>query len=92
MEQPQLIVDDTGLPPTHHRLVLGDARRMVAVDDDSIALVVTSPPYWTLKKYPDNPAQLGDLDDYELFQGARQGMGRVLSSASARRTALRQCG
>ncbi|MDE0168098.1 MAG: site-specific DNA-methyltransferase [bacterium] len=68
MEQPQLIVDDTGLPPTHHRLVLGDARRMVAVDDDSIALVVTSPPYWTLKKYPDNPAQLGDLDDYELFQ------------------------
>ena len=68
MEQPQLIVDDTGLPPTHHRLVLGDARRMVDVDDESIALVVTSPPYWTLKKYPDNPAQLGDLDDYELFQ------------------------
>ena len=33
-----------------------------------MALVVTSPPYWTLKKYPDNPAQLGDLDDYELFQ------------------------
>ena len=68
MEQPQLIVDDTGLPPTHHRLILGDARQMVAIHDESIALVVTSPPYWTLKKYPDNPAQLGDLADYELFQ------------------------
>lgn len=68
MEQPQLIVDDTGLPPTHHRLVLGDARQMIQVQDESTALVVTSPPYWTLKKYPDHPAQLGDLDDYELFQ------------------------
>ena len=66
--QPQLIVDETGLPPTQHRLILGDARQMVDIDDESIALVVTSPPYWTLKKYPDNPAQLGDLDDYELFQ------------------------
>ena len=68
MEQPQLILDDTRLPPTRHRLVLGDARRMALVSDESVALVVTSPPYWTLKKYPDNPAQLGDLDDYELFQ------------------------
>ena len=56
------------MPPTHHRLILGDARRMADVRDGSIALVVTSPPYWTLKKYPDNPAQLGDIADYELFQ------------------------
>ena len=41
---------------------------MLSIDDESIALVITSPPYWTLKKYPANPAQLGDLDDYELFQ------------------------
>ena len=68
MEQPQLITDGTGLPTTRHRLVLGDARRMLGLDDESVALVVTSPPYWTLKKYPDHPAQLGDLGDYELFQ------------------------
>ena len=68
MEQPQATVDDLGLPSTRHRLILGDARRMAHVDDESVALVVTSPPYWTLKKYPDNPAQLGDLGDYELFQ------------------------
>ena len=68
MENLQLTVNGTGLPPTHHRLIHGDARRMLDVDDESSALVVTSPPYWTLKKYPDNPAQLGDLYDYELFQ------------------------
>ena len=68
MEQPQLTVEDMGLPPTRHRLVLGDARQMAQVDNESVALVVTSPPYWTLKKYPDHPAQLGDLGDYELFQ------------------------
>jgi modification methylase len=36
--------------------------------DASVHLVVTSPPYWTLKKYPaDNAAQLGDIEDYERF-------------------------
>ena len=68
MEQPKLIIDDSGFPPTRHRLILGDARQMMDIDDESIALAITSPPYWTLKKYPDNVAQLGDLDDYELFQ------------------------
>ena len=68
MEQPQLIANGTGFPATRHRLILGDARGMLGVGDESAALVVTSPPYWTLKKYPDNPAQLGDLGDYELFQ------------------------
>lgn len=68
MENLQLAANGTGLPPTRHRLIHGDARRMLDIDDESSALVVTSPPYWTLKKYPDNPAQLGDLYDYELFQ------------------------
>ena len=41
---------------------------MLEVDSDSVGLVVTSPPYWTLKKYPDNTDQLGEIEDYELFQ------------------------
>lgn len=52
---------------TVHRLRLGDARELDWIPDDSIHLVVTSPPYWTLKKYNDHPGQLGDLDDYEAF-------------------------
>jgi site-specific DNA-methyltransferase (adenine-specific) len=37
----------------------------------SVHLVVTSPPYWTLKEYAGSAgaAQLGHLRDYEAFQG-----------------------
>src|SRR5437870_5736185 len=36
---------------TTHSLILGDARAASALGDQSIHLVVTSPPYWTLKRY-----------------------------------------
>jgi site-specific DNA-methyltransferase (adenine-specific) len=49
-------------------LKLGDARDLGWVADQSVHLVVTSPPYWTLKKYNDHPDQLGDVADYETFQ------------------------
>lgn len=53
--------------PTRHELRLGDARDLSAIPDASVHLVVTSPPYWTLKKYRDHEAQLGDVEDYEAF-------------------------
>jgi site-specific DNA-methyltransferase (adenine-specific) len=34
---------------------------------ESIHLVVTSPPYWTLKDYEPHHAQLGAIADYEVF-------------------------
>ena len=37
--------------PTRHRLFNHDARDLSLVDDASVHLVVTSPPYWTLKPY-----------------------------------------
>ena len=55
--------------PTDHRILLGDAtdgdrwREMVGEVD----LVVTSPPYWTLKEYPPRERQLGWTTDYEDF-------------------------
>jgi len=53
---------------TKHRLHLGDARDLSWISDASIHLVVTSPPYWTLKEYaPGNAAQMGHFDDYEHF-------------------------
>lgn len=36
---------------THHLVVLGDSRSMWELTDQSIHLVVTSPPYWRLKDY-----------------------------------------
>ena len=53
--------------PTEHRLVLGDARKLSFIEAESVHLVVTSPPYWTLKKYRNHKAQLGDVEDYERF-------------------------
>jgi site-specific DNA-methyltransferase (adenine-specific) len=53
---------------TTHRLRLGDARDLSWIPDASVHLVVTSPPYWTLKEYaPGNRSQLGDIENYEHF-------------------------
>lgn len=52
---------------TEHVLRLGDARDLSWIPDRSVHLVVTSPPYWTLKKYEDNERQLGEVADYNQF-------------------------
>jgi DNA modification methylase len=52
--------------PTTHDLRLGDARA-IDVPSDSAQLVVTSPPYWTLKEYRSADGQLGHVADYESF-------------------------
>ncbi len=52
---------------TRHRLIQGDARSLQFLDDESIHLVVTSPPYWTLKRYNEVEGQLGHVADYETF-------------------------
>ncbi len=53
--------------PTRHRLFSTDARKMKFLERESVHLVVTSPPYWTLKEYKDTAGQLGHLTDYENF-------------------------
>lgn len=53
----------------HHKLILGDARVMSFIGDESIHLVLTSPPYWTLKRYNENPDQMGHIEEYETFLG-----------------------
>ena len=55
------------MPATIHRLIHGDARNLAFLDDESVHLVVTSPPYWNLKRYNENPDQLWHVQDYEAF-------------------------
>ena len=52
---------------TMHQVILGDARDLSAIGDAEVHLVVTSPPYWTLKPYPDHADQLGAIEDYSRF-------------------------
>ena len=56
--------------PTFHRLVQGDARDLSFIEDESIHLVLTSPPYWTLKRYNEGQGQLGHVADYDEFLDA----------------------
>src|SRR3989338_6473090 len=53
--------------PTFHTLYNADARRMEFLKPESVHLVVTSPPYWTLKEYQRTDGQLGFVSDYETF-------------------------
>jgi len=53
--------------PTRHELRLGDARAMDDLAPQSVHLVVTSPPYWTLKEYRESEGQMGHIEDYEEF-------------------------
>jgi site-specific DNA-methyltransferase (adenine-specific) len=48
-------------------LIHGDARNLSFIRDESCHLALTSPPYWTLKRYNDSPGQLGHVSDYEKF-------------------------
>jgi DNA modification methylase len=53
--------------PTDHFLIRGDARDLGFLEAESVHLVVTSPPYWTLKRYNEHKAQLGHVKDYGEF-------------------------
>lgn len=49
-----------------HKIVMGDARNMSELGDESVRLVVTSPPYWQLKDYGSED-QIGYDDSYEDY-------------------------
>jgi len=51
---------------THHKIIIGDSRQMTELPDESVHLVVTSPPYWQLKDYG-NGQQIGFNDNYETY-------------------------
>ena len=53
--------------PTHHRLYRADARNLSLVPNETVHLVLTSPPYWTLKEYEDHEHQMGNIHRYEEF-------------------------
>lgn len=61
------IEEGVGRIPTAHHLYLGDARNMAFLRSESVHLVVTSPPYWTLKEYKQSDGQLGHIAAYDEF-------------------------
>lgn len=53
--------------PTTHDLHRHDSRAIDFLAPNSVHLVVTSPPYWTLKDYNPGEGQMGYIEDYEHF-------------------------
>lgn len=49
-----------------HKIIIGDSRWMKEVPDESVHLIITSPPYWQLKDYG-NGKQIGFNDTYEEY-------------------------
>ena len=52
---------------TSHIIREGDARDLSWLGDESVHFVCTSPPYGSLKSYPDHDGQLGNIPSYEQF-------------------------
>jgi len=51
---------------SNHTIINGDSREMSELADESVHLVVTSPPYWQLKDYG-TENQIGFHDDYQTY-------------------------
>ncbi|MCX7610130.1 MAG: DNA methyltransferase, partial [Ignavibacterium sp.] len=51
---------------THHKIIIGDSRKMTELPDNSVHLIITSPPYWQLKDYG-SENQIGFNDSYENY-------------------------
>jgi len=51
---------------TSHKIITGDSRQMTEIEDKSVHLVITSPPYWQLKDYGTED-QIGYNDSYEKY-------------------------
>ncbi len=47
-------------------IIIGDSRKMEELKDESVHLIITSPPYWQLKDYG-NGSQIGFNDSYEDY-------------------------
>jgi site-specific DNA-methyltransferase (adenine-specific) len=52
--------------PSSPLIITGDSRKMKELKDESVHLVITSPPYWQLKDYGDKN-QIGFNDTYEDY-------------------------
>lgn len=52
---------------TDQTIITGNSRKMGEIADDSIHMVVTSPPYFNAKMYSDQEADLGNVHDLEVW-------------------------
>ena len=52
---------------THHKIIIGDSRNMREVPHESVHLIVTSPPYFNVKKLGTQEGNLSNVENYDLY-------------------------
>ena len=52
---------------TKHLVVIADSRKMPELENESVHLVVTSPPYFNVKNYGSVAGNIGAIDDYLTY-------------------------
>ncbi|MBM3435762.1 MAG: site-specific DNA-methyltransferase [Bacteroidetes bacterium] len=52
---------------SYQKIYIADARDLSMLQNESVHLILTSPPYWNLKEYNQHKSQLGHIDDYQTF-------------------------
>jgi DNA modification methylase len=62
----EVVQGRNGSTPTA-RIVHGDSRNLGWMEEGSVDLVVTSPPYWNKADYGDESANLGNVEGYRAF-------------------------
>jgi len=64
-----------------YKIVIGDSRSMKEIEDESVHLVITSPPYWFLVKFskPGEPGWKDDLSWCESKEEFFEELGKVWS-------------
>jgi site-specific DNA-methyltransferase (adenine-specific) len=66
LEQYPTLLNEQLFLNTNHKIYFKDSQKMKEVADHSIHLVVTSPPYWSIKDYG-NPMQIGYRDSITSY-------------------------
>jgi DNA modification methylase len=60
-------MSELGAEENEHVMKHGDSRNLKFVDDNSVDLVITSPPYWDKANYGGNGSNLGNEGNYKKF-------------------------
>lgn len=56
------------------KIIVGDSRNMGQLADDSVDLIVTSPPYWDKADYGSGEDNIGNISSYVDFLASMQGV------------------
>ena len=63
----KLPTNNTVVPFTNVVMCGSCQTELAKLPAEHVDLIVTSPPYWTLKRYNEGKDQLGHVEDYEVF-------------------------